>query len=102
MAPAVAAIILRNEKDLVAHFRATGSLTADSAKSLSALGAHADVAFRRLQRRAVVRESQPGFYYLDEPSWAALRATRHRVAFILVPLVILLGIVVALWAPRGQ
>ena len=102
MAPAVAAVILRNEKDLIAHFRATGSLTPDSARSLSALGADSDVAFRRLQRRAVIREGKPGFYYLDEASWAALQASRHRVAFILVPLLILLGIAAALWTARGE
>lgn len=101
MAPAVAAVIMRKEKDLVAHLRATGSLTPDSAKSLTALGAHIDLTFRRLQRRAVVRESQPGFYYLDEASWDALRATRHRVAFVVVPLLILVGIAVALWTARG-
>jgi hypothetical protein len=100
MASAVAAIIIRHEKDLVAHFRATGSLTPDSAKSLSALGSHTDVAFRRLQRRAVIRESNPGFYYLDEPSWQAHQAARRRIMLLLVSLVIL-GIAAALWTARA-
>jgi hypothetical protein len=36
----------------------------------------------------VLREAGPGLFYLDEPSWEALRRFRRRVVVILAALVI--------------
>ena len=84
------AIILRKEKDLVAHFRDARALSPDSAQSLGALRLDEDgMALRRLLNRAVIRKGAPGTYYLDEPSWEALGRIRHRL--MLVVLILLLG-----------
>jgi len=82
-APAVAAVIVRREKDLVAHFEHAGAVAATSARSPAELGVHEQLAWRRLLDRAVIRAAAPGTYYLDRPSWEALRRTRRRLALVL-------------------
>ncbi|MEO8879453.1 MAG: hypothetical protein ABI446_03575 [Gemmatimonadaceae bacterium] len=46
------------------------------------------IGWRRLVDRAVVREASPGKWYIDMPSWLALRRQRRRMSIILVILVI--------------
>ncbi len=100
MGAAAAAIIIRKEKDLVAHFQQARAISPSSAQSLGALRVEDGMALRRLQERAVIREGAPGMFYLDEPSWLALRHTRRRVITVLLLIVVALGITAAL-ASRG-
>ena len=89
-APAAAIIIHRKENQLVAHFRAAGALSPDTAKTLSELQVEPhDFALGRLHRRAVLREVHPGEYYLDEEVWRAVRNTRRRLAAVIVALIII-------------
>jgi len=88
-ASAVAAVIIRKEKDLVAHFERAGAVAAASAKSPAELGVHEQLAWKRLLDRAVIRAAAPGTYYLDRPSWEALRRTRRRMVLVLGLLVLL-------------
>lgn len=92
-APNLAAIILKREKDLVAHFRRAGATSPEAAQTPAALGIDQGVAWRRLLDRAVIRSAPNGAVYLDEPSWTALRGTRRRMAVVLglILLVIALG-----------
>ena len=93
-APAIAAVIRRKEREVVDDFRRGGATAPDAAKSLADLGLEDSWPVRRLQRRAVIREPQPGVMYLDEEVWAAVRRTRRRVAltFGAVMLVLVIGI----------
>lgn len=87
---AAAGVIIRKEKDLVAHFRDARAVSPDTAQSLGALRVDEEaMAWRRLRNRAVIRQGAPGTYYLDEPSWEALGRIRHRL--ILVALLIVLA-----------
>lgn len=97
---AVAAVIIRREKDLVAHFQQAGATSLPTARSLPALQVDGDMIFRRLRDSAVLREGATGTWYLDEPSWIALRRTRQRVVLILLTIVLALG-VTAFLASRG-
>ena len=95
-ASAAAAVILHKEKVTVQAFRNAGAVSPDRAVSLDEIGATEGIAFRRLIDRAVLREVETGRYYLDEPSWAAVRRMRIRlVGLILVVLLalMLLGVV---------
>jgi hypothetical protein len=94
-AAAAAAVIIRKEKDLVAHFQSAGAIAAGAAKSPDELGVHERLAWERLVHRAVIREAAPGRYYLDEPSWVALRHTRRRMALILG--ILMIALAAALW-----
>jgi hypothetical protein len=77
---AAAAIIIRKERDIVRIYQEAGATAPTKARAPSDLGVHHRVAFNILVRRAVLREVGPDCYYLDEPSWNALRSMRRRVA----------------------
>ncbi len=91
-----AAIIIRKEKDLVAHFLQARAVSPATAQSLSALRLDDGRALRRLCSRAVIREAPGGTFYLDEPRWVALGRMRRRVMLVAVLIVVGLGIATAL------
>jgi hypothetical protein len=93
MGAAVVAVIIRKEKDLIAHFRTSGALSVASARTAGELGVEESFIWRRLIARAVIREARPGAYFLDEPSWEALQRSRRRMAFVMVFIVLLLMLV---------
>ena len=86
-----AAIIIRREKELVAHFRRMKALTPGTAQSTNALQVDENVAFRILRERAVIREAGTGLYYLDEASWEASVRMRRRMAFIVIAVIVAAG-----------
>jgi hypothetical protein len=47
---------------------------------------------RRLLRHAVLREASAGRFYLDEPTWVAVRSTRRRMVFVMLIVVGLLAL----------
>jgi hypothetical protein len=47
-----------------------------------------------LRKRAVIREAQPGRFYLDEEVWHALGRTRRRVSLAVLALIVLLIVAV--------
>ena len=81
---AVAAVIVAKEKHIVEAFRGVGATAPAAAVAPGAIGVEERVAFRRLCTRAVLREVGSGGFYLDGPSWEALRAMRRRVALLAV------------------
>ncbi|MES2305175.1 MAG: hypothetical protein V4558_06695 [Gemmatimonadota bacterium] len=93
MGAAAAAVIVRKEKELVAHLREVGATSAETARSLSSMQVNQEsFAFRRLQQRAVVRQASSGGWYLDELSWEAVRAMRRRMAMLLITVVVVGGL----------
>lgn len=95
-APAIAAVIRRKEREVVDDFRRAGATSPTTAKSLADLGLEDSWPVRRLQRRAVIREPEPGIMYLDEEVWQAVRRTRRRVALALLTMILLLGFGIAI------
>ena len=89
MTAAAVAILLRRERELVEEFRAAGATEPAKAVSLSELNLEPSIAFHRLQRHAVLRESRPGLFYVDEPSWGALHGTRRQIILVALGAVIL-------------
>ena len=92
-APAIAAVIRRKEREVVDDFRRAGATSPTTAKSLADIGLGDSWPVRRLHKRAVIREPEPGIMYLDEEVWAAVRQTRRRVVlvFLAVVLIIVIG-----------
>ena len=71
---AAAAVIMMRERRLVEAFTLAAATSPDRALPVETLGVDYDaLALRRLQQRAVIREGAPGRFYLDVPSWQALR-----------------------------
>jgi hypothetical protein len=87
---AAAAILLRKERDIVDTYRGAGATSLDSARRADELDVSEHLAFHRLVRRAVLRESTEGRYYLDEPSWNALRRMRHRMLIVVLVLLVVI------------
>jgi hypothetical protein len=94
-APAVAAVILRKERELIDLFRDAGATTPATAKSLDDVGVMQAWPLSRLRRRAVVREAAPGKYYVDEEVWQAMRGLRQRL--VLAVLAIFAVVSFAVW-----
>lgn len=84
-----AAVMLHKEKDVVAAFQRAGATAPGSARTLQSLELDEGLAVERLKRRAVLRNGEPGTYYLDEPSWEALRGIRRRMALAMLLVVII-------------
>jgi len=91
-ASAAAAAIIIKEKHIVEAFRQAGATSPGAAVSPDALGVHQRVAFRKLKAGAALREAGPGRFYLDEPSWEAMRSFRRRVALVIGLFVLLLAV----------
>jgi hypothetical protein len=88
---AAAAIIIRRQRDIVETFQGARATSVQTARHPGELGVEEDRIFRGLIRRAVIRPSEDGRYYLDEPSWVALGSMRRRIALMIMLLVILAG-----------
>ena len=94
MGAAAAAIIIRREKDLVAHFRSAGATSPQRSRTPGELGVEDDnLIWRILVKGAVIREGAAGAYYLDEPSWEALGRRRRRMAIIIGVFMLALALV---------
>jgi hypothetical protein len=90
---AAAGAVIVAERRMVEAFERAGATTPDSARTPDELSVHTgSLGWRRLTRRAVIRESSPGSgqYYLDREVWEALRRTRHRLLIVLI--VAMLGV----------
>jgi hypothetical protein len=90
-ASVAAAVIIRKERELVEHFAEAGAVSPSSARSSSDLGVHERFAWIRLVERGVIREAAPRRYYLDEPTWVALRQRRRRLALAMMIFVVVLA-----------
>lgn len=89
-AAAAVAIMRRREREVVDDFRAAGAISPATAQSYNAIGVEESSAIQRLHDRAVIRESAPGLWYLDEEVWTAVRRTRRRVAVVMMVLVVMI------------
>jgi hypothetical protein len=95
-AAVVAAGLRRREQEVIDDFRAAGATSPATAQPYDAFGLGESLAIRRLRNRAVIREADPGRWYLDEEVWDAVRRTRRRVATVLLSIVVLISLGVVL------
>jgi hypothetical protein len=85
---AAVAVVLVKERHVVEAFQRAGATSPERAVIPEDIGVDlAGVGGRRLLRHAVLRATSPGRYYLDEPTWAAIRSTRRRMVFVLLAIV---------------
>jgi hypothetical protein len=93
-APAVAAVILRKERELVDLFRDAGATSPATSKSLNDVGVIQAWPLSRLRRRAIIREAAPGKFYVDEEVWQAMRGLRQRIVLTLLGVIAVTAILV--------
>ena len=89
----VAAAIQRKEREIVNTFRGAGATSPERARDPGELAVDQHLAFKRLANRAILREAGDGRYYLDEQSWEAFRRLRHRIAIVMLLIVIAMIVV---------
>ena len=77
------AIVLAKERRMVGRLRTAGAVSPEQARTLEELGVSKGVILRRLRERAVIRKAGADRYYLDEPSWEAVRRGRRRAIHVL-------------------
>ena len=83
------AVILIKERHIAEAFEGAGITAPERARDPEEVGVGMHgIGWRRLVDRAVVREASPGKWYIDTPSWLALRRQRRRMSIIMLVLVI--------------
>jgi hypothetical protein len=88
MGAAAAAAVLVKERHVVEAFQRARATSPERAVVPEDIGVDlAGVGGRRLLRHAALRATGSGLYYLDEPTWVALRSTRRRLVFVLLAIV---------------
>jgi hypothetical protein len=97
---AAAAVIITKQRHIVEAFERARATSPERARHPDEVGVDQAVLFDGLVRRAVLRPAGDGRYYLDEPSWRALRSRRHRMAVVLGFIVVLAGLFAALTTVR--
>ena len=95
MGAAVAvAVMRRKEEEIREEFHKAGAIRPLDAQSLEGMGVGENRTLHRLMNRSVVREAQPGLYYFDEEVWQSVRATRRRMALLMLTVIVLVGLLV--------
>jgi len=88
MGAAAAAAVLVKERHVVEAFQRARATSPERAVVPEDIGVDlAGVGGRRLLRHAVIRATDARLYYLDEPTWIALRSTRRRLVFVMLVIV---------------
>jgi hypothetical protein len=77
-------ILVMKQARIVEAFREGQATSWQKAATPASIGVAERGAFQGLCRRAVLRPAGPGTWYLDEPSWDALRSSRRRTSVLLI------------------
>src|SRR4051812_37788109 len=96
---AAVAVIVRKQREIVEVFEGARATTAELARFPDELGIDESHIFHGLVRRAVLRPAGDGRYYVDEPSWVAMRDMRRRRLGVV--LIIIVALVVGLALAAG-
>src|SRR5689334_18637330 len=79
----VTAVVATKQGRIVESFRKAGAISTMNAVTPASIGIHGGPAFHKLRKHEVLREVATGLYYLDEPTWNALRRARRRAILVL-------------------
>lgn len=97
MGTGVAAVIIAKERRIVEAFQSAGATSPQRAIVVQDAGVGNGIALRRLRDHAVIRESGPGLYYLDQEVWDAVRRMRRRMVWVML-VILLFWIGTLVWA----
>ena len=82
------------ERRVVRRLREAGALRPGAADRLEGLRGLQQRRLAHLVTRGIVRETEPGLYYLDEDAWDAYVSAKRRLAFIMLAIVAAVGLIV--------
>ena len=92
----VAAMRMKAEREMIEALKAAEAVSPDKAIPLMPNRNLGKLALRGLLRQNAIRQAQPGFYYLDETVYAAVRKSRQRMAIGVAVIAIVLGGAIAI------
>lgn len=96
MATAAAALVARARREIQHHFFAADAVRADRALPFDPANGFERRRFERMRARNIVREEQPGHYWLDVVAYDVDLRARHRrvrIALLVVIAVLLITLV---------
>ena len=88
------------ERRIVRRLREAGALRPGETDRLEGLRGLQQRRLAHLVARGVVREAAPGSYYLDEDAWDAYVSAKRRIAFIMLGIVAVVGLI--MFALKGH
>jgi hypothetical protein len=102
MGAGLVAVVVIKERHVAQAFERAGVTSAERAVAPEELGIGMHgIGWRRLTTRAIVREAAPGRFYLDVPSWLAMRRVRRQRSLAMLVL-LLFAIAYFIWkAPHS-
>jgi len=92
----VAAHKMQAERRMIEALKAAEAFSPEKAIPLAPDRNLGKLALRGLLRQNAVRQAQAGFYYLDEPVYAAVRKSRQRLAIGVAVIVVVFGVAIAI------
>ena len=92
----VAAKRMQAERQMIEALEAAEAFSADKAIPLAPDKNLAKLALRGLLRQNAVRQAQPGFYYLDQTVYAAVRKSRQRLLIGVGVIALVFGVALAI------
>ena len=99
----IAARRMQAERQMIEALKAAEAFSADKAIPLAPDKNLARLALRGLLRQNAVRQAQAGFYYLDEPVYAAVRKSRQRMLIgVAVIAVVFVGAIAIATSSKAQ
>ena len=97
MGAAVTAMLMK-ERHIVSAFERLGATTPERALLPDDVGVDSQgIGWRRLQKRAVIREAGGGRYYVDSDAWQASRRTRRFLVLAVLMVIVAVSLASALW-----
>jgi len=79
--------MVRRQQHIVAQFQRLNATAENRATTQASLGMDDSLAFRILQREAIIRSADEARMYLDESRWGALDRRRRRLG-VLIPMLV--------------
>ena len=92
----IAAQRMQAERRMIEALQAAEAFSPEKAIPLSPDKNLAKLALRGLLRQNAIRQAQAGFYYLDEPVYAAIRKNRQRMLIGVVVVAVVFGVAIAI------
>ena len=97
MGAAAAAIIAAKQRKMIEAFELAGATSAVRARSLDEVRVEdVGIVWRQLRSAAIIREAEPGKFYLDIEVWQASVRRRRRMALIIIVVLLFVALALAL------
>ncbi|MES2445096.1 MAG: hypothetical protein V4574_19910 [Pseudomonadota bacterium] len=101
MATAAAAVVAKARRAVASHFLDHRAVSADSAVTFAPEHHIVRRQFERLQARGVIREAEPGTYWIDVAAYEADRNRRRKLVLFVVAFAAAVAAAVAAATLRG-